>query len=92
MSHQLTLFTFPSTFYALKAEKAAKSAGLRVKLIPVPRELSSLCGLALELETGEEERALEILKDVKLEKKVRVVKEQGLITKIVEVVECEPAQ
>lgn len=92
MSHQLTLFTFPSTFYALKAEKAAQNAGLKAKLIPVPRELSSLCGLALELETGEEERALEILKAVKLEKKVRVVKEQGLITKIVEVVECEPAQ
>jgi len=38
---------FHSTSHALRAEKAAREASLAIKLIPVPRQLSSDCGLAL---------------------------------------------
>jgi len=38
---------FHSTTHALRAEKVAKAAGLTIKLIPVPRQLSSDCGVAL---------------------------------------------
>jgi hypothetical protein len=38
---------FSSTSAAIRAEKVLLGAGLTVKLIPTPRELSSDCGLAL---------------------------------------------
>jgi len=41
------VFTFPSSHYALKAEKTCKDAGICVVLIPLPRELSADCGVAL---------------------------------------------
>lgn len=44
------IFTFDSTHMALKAEQVLKQARLPAMLIPVPRRLSSLCGLALKAE------------------------------------------
>lgn len=38
---------FPSTSDALRAEKALKHQGIPNKLIPVPRHLSSDCGVSL---------------------------------------------
>jgi hypothetical protein len=38
---------FPSIHFALRAEKIAKEKGFAVKLIPVPRHLSSDCGVCL---------------------------------------------
>lgn len=40
----------------MKAEKLLKGRGLNVDLIPVPREISSDCGVAIEMpfEVGEE--------------------------------------
>jgi uncharacterized protein YabE (DUF348 family) len=37
----------PSTSAALRSEKVLIKAGLEVKLIPVPREVSSNCGIAV---------------------------------------------
>jgi hypothetical protein len=42
---------FPSTSGAIRAEKLTKEAGLRIKLIPVPRQLSSDCGVCLRCES-----------------------------------------
>lgn len=42
---------FYSTSAAIRAEKLAKEAGLIVKLIPVPRHLSSDCGVCLRCES-----------------------------------------
>ena len=41
------VLTFPSSHYALKAEKICKQAGVQVVLIPLPREISADCGVAL---------------------------------------------
>jgi len=41
------VFLFPSVSYALKAEKILKAAGIAHKLIPVPRHISSDCGVCL---------------------------------------------
>lgn len=41
---------FHTTTSALRAEKILQKAGLKVKLIPTPRELSSDCGIALRFE------------------------------------------
>lgn len=43
---------------ALSAEKLAKEAGLTGKLMPVPREISTSCGLSLRLNPDELNRAL----------------------------------
>jgi len=41
---------FHTTSAALRGEKVLKAAGLAIKLIPVPRELSSSCGISLRFE------------------------------------------
>jgi hypothetical protein len=38
---------FPTTSSVMQAEKALKKQGLEVKLIPVPRQFSSDCGISL---------------------------------------------
>jgi N-acyl-L-homoserine lactone synthetase len=47
---------FHTTTTALRAEKIAKNAGLKVKLIPTPRELSSDCGIALRFDLPDREK------------------------------------
>ena len=46
-----TVALFYSTSGAIRGEKLAKEAGLTVKLIPVPRHLSSDCGVCLRCES-----------------------------------------
>jgi len=41
---------FKSVSYALKAEKILKDKGIAHKLIPVPKEISSDCGVCLRFE------------------------------------------
>jgi len=48
-NHNVVLFY--STSGAIRAEKLAKEAGLTIKLIPVPRHLSSDCGVCLRCES-----------------------------------------
>ena len=55
------VFTFVSTHHALKAEKVLQEAELKAAIIPVPRRISSLCGLAIKVETGIEPRAREVM-------------------------------
>lgn len=45
--YDFDVLTFPSTHYALKAEKLCKNDGIQVAMIPLPRELSADCGVAL---------------------------------------------
>jgi hypothetical protein len=52
---------FDSTSAALRAEKLATAGGVRVKLVPVPRHLSSDCGVCLRLEAADVARVGEIL-------------------------------
>lgn len=39
--------TFPSTYQALRAEKALSGERWEFKMVPVPRKISSSCGMAL---------------------------------------------
>ena len=41
-----------SVSYALKAEKILKTEGIPHKLIPVPKQISSDCGICLRFESG----------------------------------------
>jgi len=52
---------FPSIHFALQAEKLVKAKGISYKLIPVPRHLSSDCGVCLRIPWEKKEEVLEIL-------------------------------
>lgn len=45
---------FLSVSHALRAERIAIRAGLKIKLIPVPRQFSSNCGTALRFDWTDE--------------------------------------
>ncbi|MCK9196166.1 MAG: DUF3343 domain-containing protein [Syntrophales bacterium] len=65
------VFLFPSVSYALKAEKILKAAGTAHKLIPVPRHISSDCGVCLRTtEDKQLDVAGELLGRVKWDKVV----------------------
>ena len=49
MSRSFTVFLFPGTSHVMRAETLLEKAGLDVRLIPVPRHLSSDCGLCLRV-------------------------------------------
>jgi hypothetical protein len=44
---------FSSTAHALMAEKITKKQGFPCKLVPVPRHLSSDCGICLRFNAGD---------------------------------------
>ncbi|MEG1912222.1 MAG: DUF3343 domain-containing protein [Cloacibacillus sp.] len=62
------LATFDTTHMALFFEKACRAAGLSVKIVPVPRQLSASCGLACGYPCGD----LEKVKAVAEEKGIEV--------------------
>jgi hypothetical protein len=57
----LGVVLFASTHFAIRAEKIAKEKGLAVKLVPVPRQLSSDCGVCLRFSWDQKSRIEEIL-------------------------------
>lgn len=40
-------FTFPTTYQAIRAEKVLAKKNCKYKMVPVPRSISSSCGVAL---------------------------------------------
>ena len=56
-----------SLSYALKAEKLLEPVEIPNKLIPVPRNLSSQCGICVRILRDDRDRALQILNDAQLE-------------------------
>ena len=58
--------TFHSTYSVLKAEKVFKEAGLeKVRLVPVPSQISSDCGVTVRFLMADLERARELLDQLK---------------------------
>ena len=56
-----TVILVYSTSYSLRAEKVLKGAGISCKLIPVPRQLSSDCGVCIRIERSDQAAALQTL-------------------------------
>ncbi len=61
------IFLFPSIHFVLKAEKAFKASGFKPDLVPVPKEISSDCGMAIELDFKDLNRAQKALKGLEPE-------------------------
>ncbi len=58
---------FYSISAALRAEKLLNAEGVSLKLIPVPRHLSSDCGICVRFERADEPKVKGILSRSKLE-------------------------
>jgi len=54
---------FPSIHFALQAEKMVKGKGFSLDLIPVPRQLSSDCGICMLIEWEEREKLRNLLEE-----------------------------
>lgn len=62
-----TLLLFHTSNHAFRAERLLKAQAIACKLIPVPRDLSSDCGVCLRLESVGQSEAVAILKAAKVE-------------------------
>ncbi|MEL7649638.1 MAG: DUF3343 domain-containing protein [Sedimentibacter sp.] len=60
--NQYNYMTFKSVSYAMKVEAALKSCGINYKIIPVPRSISSSCGLCLRFKNEDMESLREAIK------------------------------
>jgi len=54
---------FDSMHYVLAAESAFKEHGVRCDLVPVPRSLSSDCGMAIEFPESDVDAVKDVLAD-----------------------------
>lgn len=62
-----TILLFYTSNHAFRAERLLKARAIACQLIPVPRDLSSDCGVCLRLESVSRSDALDILKAAKVE-------------------------
>ena len=60
-SDQYTVILVYATSHALRAEKVLQGDGISCKLIPVPRHLSSDCGVCVRVERANRAAALQAL-------------------------------
>jgi hypothetical protein len=56
-----------STSYAIRAEKVLNTAGISSKLIPVPRQLSSDCGVCVRIKRADAQTARQALEEAGVE-------------------------
>jgi len=56
-----TVVLFHSTNHAVWAEDELKNSGIKSKMIPVPRHLSSDCGYCLKIDSNNQEIAKKVL-------------------------------
>ncbi len=77
--------TFPTTYFAIRAESVLKNEDFVFKMVPVPRSISSSCGTALRCQCEEITRIKDALiqNDLELEGFYRL-REEGLRTPTVE--------
>lgn len=67
MKDNYSVVIFYSTSTAIRAESLTKRANLKIKLIPVPRHLSSDCGICLRFNNEDKPKIEKILQDGKVE-------------------------
>jgi hypothetical protein len=67
MPRAYTIVLLYSTSHALRAEKLLHRADIRSKLIPVPRHLSSNCGVCLRIAPSDRDAARQVLEQANLE-------------------------
>ena len=58
---------FPSVRYAIKAEALCRKQGVSCQVMPVPRQISSECGMCLEVATASAEDVLNELQQAQFQ-------------------------
>ncbi|MGA9351234.1 MAG: DUF3343 domain-containing protein [Anaerolineae bacterium] len=66
-SNQYAVVLVYSTSYALRVEKVLAEFGISCKLIPVPRHLSSDCGVCVRIKRADQEAVLQTLEAARVE-------------------------
>jgi selenide,water dikinase len=66
------LLLFSSTRAVIKAEECLRANGVDCQVVPVPKDISSECGMAISVAEEERERAEALLKESGLEVRVHV--------------------
>lgn len=61
------VITFHSTTQAVQAEKICKKSGFETRLIPVPRQISSDCGVCIRFLRPDQEDVLKMLNENRVE-------------------------
>lgn len=61
------IFTFYSTHLALEFERELKNSEINVKITPVPRQISSSCGLSGRINEHDLEKVKEVCSDKEIE-------------------------
>lgn len=61
MTMQHAVILFYTSNHAFRAEKLLKARNIACKLVPVPRHLSSECGVCLRIDSAERDAVLPIL-------------------------------
>lgn len=67
MENYYCVVTFHTTQQPLVFEKTLKKKGLTIKLMPVPRQVSSSCGIAARVDCNQKEKILSICKENNIE-------------------------
>lgn len=64
---QYGYITFKSVSYAMKFEAALKKCDIKIKIIPVPRSISSSCGLCVRFNISDKYKLEDIINKNNLE-------------------------
>jgi len=67
MKENYSVVIFYSTSAAIRAESLTKKVNLKIKLIPIPRHLSSDCGVCLRFNNEDKPKIEKILQNGKVE-------------------------
>ena len=60
---EYSVVLFHSTAHAIRAEQVLQRAGLPIKMIPTPRQISSDCGMALRFDRSDTESVADTLEE-----------------------------
>lgn len=61
IEEKFNIITFESTHEAMRCEKVLKDKGFKVRIIPLPSEISAGCGLSLKLNLEDYKEIIENL-------------------------------
>lgn len=67
MTEAYSVILVPSTSHAIRAEKVLRAASIACKMIPVPRHISSDCGVCVQVSRADAEAACRTLEAAGLE-------------------------
>ncbi|MEJ2542613.1 MAG: DUF3343 domain-containing protein [Calditrichaceae bacterium] len=62
-----SIIVFLSANHAVRAESVLLKKGVNCKMIPVPRNISSDCGVCVRIDWHDKEKALKVLSDLNIE-------------------------